>query len=465
MNRGELEHLSRDELIDLVLHLQTTLEALQHEVETLRRSNEQQETPPPPTSQNSSQPPSQDQKANRPANTPRKKHGPPTGHPKYERQIVSHPDEIVEVRPTHCPTCQIDLAGQLGCVLDWTQITELPEPQAQVIEVRQVAVTCPDCGVSHTEEPPPGLELQRQFGARLEATIVYYRHEQHMSYERTQAALLNLHGVTISQGGIDQVMQRASKAAAAQLPALLGELRASAVINSDETSVRVTGQTWWHWVFCAVTVVVHVIRKTRGFAVITEVLGETPQVEVWGSDCLAAQLKTPAAAHQLCLAHQLRDLQRVIDGDGPAWWARAMRALFQAAIHLYHQRATVSPDEYATRVARLERLLTWLLARSPPTAAAMTLCQRYRKHRDSLLVFLHRTDVEPTNNVSERAVRPSVIHTKVSGGFRSEWGANAYAAVCSVIDTARQRGTTAFAAVQALMGTPALPLPLPDPGE
>jgi transposase len=138
----------------------------------LRRSNEQRETPPPPTSQNSSQPPSQDQKANRPADTPRTKHGPPTGHPKHERQLVPHPDEIVAVRPTHCPTCQIDLAGQLGCVLDCTQITELPEPQAQVIEVRLVAVTCPCCGVSHTEEPPSGLELHRQFGARLEATIV-----------------------------------------------------------------------------------------------------------------------------------------------------------------------------------------------------------------------------------------------------------------------------------------------------
>jgi transposase len=142
-----------------------------------------------------------------------------------------------------------------------------------------------------------------------------------------------------------------------------------------------------------------------------------------------------------------------------------MRALFQAAIHLHHQRATLPPDQYAAQVARLERLLTWLLARSPPTAAAMKLCQRYRKHRDSLLVFLHRTDVEPTNNVSERAVRPSVIHSKVSGGFRSEWGANAYAALCSVIDTARQRGTTAFAAVQALLGTPALPLPLSGSGE
>jgi transposase len=265
---------------------------------------------------------------------------------------VLQPDHIVDLRPTHCPTRQIDLAGQIGCVLDWTQITELPEPQAQVIEVRQVAVTCPWCGVSHTEEPPPGLELHRQSGARLEATIVYYRHEQHMSDERTQAALLNLHGVTISQGGIDQVMQRASKAAHAQMPALLQAVQASAVINSDETSVRVTGQTWWHRVFCTVEVIVHVIRKTRGFAVIAEVQGETPQVEVWGSDCLAAQMKTPAEAHQRCLAHQLRDLQRVIDGVGPAWWARAMRALFQAAIHLHHQRTTVPPEQYAAHAPR-----------------------------------------------------------------------------------------------------------------
>jgi hypothetical protein len=158
MNRAELEQLSHDELIDLILHLQTEMEALQHEVETLRRRIEHLETPPPPspTSQNSSQPPSQDQKANRSADTPRKKHGPPKGHPKHERQIVVQPDDIVEVRPTHCPTCQHDLAGQIGCVIDWTQITELPEPRAQVIEVRQVAVTCPCCGVSHTEEPPSG---------------------------------------------------------------------------------------------------------------------------------------------------------------------------------------------------------------------------------------------------------------------------------------------------------------------
>jgi transposase len=455
MNRETLEQLSRDDLIDLILRLHT-------EVEALRLKVDEVQTPPspPPTSKNSSQPPSRDQKANQPesAQTEKKKRGPPKGHPKHTRTFVSNPDSIVDVRPQQCPTCQTDLSACDGTVVHVDQITEIPEPRAHVIEVRHIAVVCPCCGDIQTADPPPGLERHRQFGARLEAMIVYYRHEQHMSYERTQATLHNLHGVDISQGGIDQVMQRAGRAAATHQEQITTQVRASVVINSDETGVRVMGETWWHWVFCTAVAVFHLIRKSRGAAVIDEVMG-TAHAEVWGSDCLAAQMKAPATHHQLCLAHQLRDLHRVCEGVGSAWWARAMQAVFRAAIHLHHTREHYADAAYAVQVARIERILDGLLARSPPTKAGMRLCRRYRKHRASLVVFLHRTDVDPTNNVAERAVRPSVIHTKVMGSFRSKWGAETYAAVCSVIDTAECHGTTAFAALQALMGIPALPLP------
>ena len=57
-----------------------------------------------------------------------------------------------------------------------------------------------------------------------------------------------------------------------------------------------------------------------------------------------------------------------------------------------------------------------------------------------LFVRLDRPDVPPTNNVSERALRPSVIHRKVTGGFRSTGGPDAYAALASVIDTAALNG-------------------------
>jgi Transposase IS66 family len=80
---------------------------------------------------------------------------------------------------------------------------------------------------------------------------------------------------------------------------------------------------------------------------------------------------------------------------------------------------------------RLERQLERLLARKPADTEGRKL--RGAVHldcHDKLFVFLKRRDAEPTNNESERALRPSVIFRKVTNGFRSEWGAKTYAALC-----------------------------------
>ncbi len=457
MTQAQLEELTREELIALVLGQSEQLARLQADYEALQAKLEKLQKPP-TSSSNSSQPPSRDQKRNKPANRPKRKHGPPMGHVKYERRFVAKPDPVVPVRVMACPVCQTDLQAAPAVLVEVTQITEIPEPKAQVIEVRQYAVTCPGCGQNHVAEPPAGLELNRSFGARLETTVVYYRQEQHMSYERTQAAMLNLHGVDLSQGGIDHMMQRAGQAAQPAVEVIQAAVQQSAVVNSDETGARVDGQTWWHWVFCTMTAVLHVIQASRAAQVIWEVMGEV-EAEVWGSDCLPAQLKAKAKRRQLCLAHQLRNLQAVVDRYPALWWAKAMQALFRRAIHLHHQRAELPPDHFQQRVTRLEQLCDWLLKRPLSQPAAVKLQRRYLKHRHSLFVFLDRPDVPPTNNVSERALRPAVVHRKVTGGFRSTWGARTYAALASVIDTAALNGVSAFAALQSLMGTPALPLP------
>lgn len=461
---AKLEDLTREELIDLVLaqaeqmaKFQTLLAQLQADNEALRVKLEKLQKPP-TSSSNSSQPPSRDQKRNKSTDRPKRKHGPPAGHVKYERCFVAEPDQIVPLQVTACPVCQTDLKSAPAVLVEVTQITEIPEPKAQVIEVRQYAVTCAGCGQSHVAEPPAGLEMNRSFGARLETTVVYYRQEQHMSYERTQAALLNLHGVQLSQGGIDQIMQRAGQAAETEVAAIQAAVQHSEVVNSDETGARVDGRTWWHWVFCTLSAVLHVIQASRATQVIEQVMGEV-EVAVWGSDCLPAQLKAKAKRHQLCLAHQLRNLQAVVDRYPALWWATAMQTLFRAAIHLHHQRTQLPSDQFQNRIARLEQLCDWLLKRPLSQPEAVKLQRRYHKHRQHLFVFLYRTDVPPTNNVSERALRPAVVHRKVTGGFRSEWGAKTYAALASVIDTAALKGVSAFAAIQPLMGTPALPLP------
>lgn len=450
MTRDDLARMSREELIDLALELNAEVEALKMKVEKGKK--------PPTNSGNSSQPPSRDQKPNRPKEHKKHRHGPPVGHVKYERKFVAEPDHLVEIKPQVCGQCQADMSEAETVLVDVNQITELPEAKAEVIEVRQYAVECPCCGQKQIEAPPAGLEMERSFGARLEGTVVYYRQQQHLSYARTISALHDVHGVEISQGGIDRIMQRGGKAALERVGSIQAEIQQSAVVHSDETGSRVDGQNWWQWVFCSSSAVLHEIRFDRSVDVIKAVMAGH-EVEVWVSDCYSAQVKSMARERQLCLAHQLRNLQAVVDGHPASFWPKAMQALFRSAIHVYNQRDHLSPPEFQSRVQRIEQLCDWVLERSPGYPDAKRLLKRYHKYRDCLFVFLHRTDVSPTNNVSERHLRPSVIHRKVIGCFRSGWGARAYAAIASVVGTAGLKDISAFNAIQNLFGTPSLPLP------
>lgn len=456
MTRNEMAQLSRDELIDLILLQAQQIGVLQAEIEALRKKLEQGRKPP-TNSGNSSQPPSRDWKGDLPAERKRRRRGPPQGHPKHVRKFVVNPDHIVEVKPRVCHTCQFDLSQASAVLMNINQITELPVAKAEVIEVRRYAVECPCCGQGQLGEARPGLESERRFGARLEATVVYYRQEQHMSYVRTQAALKNLHGVEISQGGIDKIMRRAASQAIEEVQTIEQEIQQSAVIHSDETGSRVDGNNWWQWVFCSLTAVLHVMRFNRSADVVQDVMGEH-EAEVWVSDCYLPQMKAPSKKHQLCLAHQLRNLQAVVEQDPKHFWARHVQILFRYAIHLHNQRQKLSEATFLNRAERIERLFDQLLHQNLDPPQARRLQRRYQKYRDAIFVFLYRTDVSPTNNISERYLRPSVIHRKVSGGFRSDWGARGYAALKSLIDTARLAGSSPFDTIQNLFGSPSLPL-------
>jgi transposase len=457
MTQDDVTQMSRDELIHLVWQqYEQTLE-LQAEIEALRMKLEKGKKPPTDSS-NSSQPPSQDQKANRPVNRPRRRHGPPMGHVKSERKFVAKPDHLVEARAQVCERCQTDLSKESCRLVGINQITELPEVKAEVIEVRQYETTCPGCGQKQMGKPPAGLEMERTFGARLESTVVYYRQQQHMSYLRTRSALQELYRLEISPGGIDRILQRSGKRALGQAKPIQVKVQGSTVVHCDETRARVDGQNWWQWVFCTSQAVLHVIRFDRSVDVIKEVMA-SHEVDVWVSDCYSAQIKAPARERQLCLAHQLRNLQAVVDLDPTAFWPKAMQALFRQTVHVHNHRDTLSPAEFQAQVQRLERICTWLLKRPLQQKDAKRLRKRYVKHRDCLFVCLQRTDVSPTNNVSERALRPSVIHRKVIGCFRSGWGAEAYAAIASVIATSALKDISAFDTIQGLFGPPALPLP------
>ena len=112
-----------------------------------------------------------------------------------------------------------------------------------------------------------------------------------VSYNRLVEMFKGLFGLEISEGAIANIFSRAHTPFAAEAGRIDAEVRAAAVIASDETSARVEGQTCWQWVFGSATAVAHRIAASRGKAVVSEFLKDaTP--EVWVSDRLGAQIIT-----------------------------------------------------------------------------------------------------------------------------------------------------------------------------
>jgi transposase len=144
-------------------------------------------------------------------------------------------------------------------------------------------------------------------------------------------------------------------------------------------------------------------------------------------------------------------------------WAQEVQDLFRRAVHLWHRHAELTARGFQAQVTYLENRLDKLLHRRVTGRLAVNLLDRYRTHREHLFVFLHRPDVPPDNNACERALRPSVIHRKVLGSFRSEWGPRAYAALATVLNTAKRAGESAFQKLVSLMGKPILHYLDPQP--
>ncbi|MGH9877846.1 MAG: IS66 family transposase [Nitrososphaerales archaeon] len=446
----KIEELSREELIALIYEMMDKIHELEAELVRLKQ--------PPMTSQNSSQPPSRDFKGDQAVGKKRKRNkekGAKLGHEKQARQLVENPNKVIEAYVDNCENCQVNLLDQVPVQVIRRQIAELPEIKPVVIETRQYVVDCPCCGKRQHGELPEGLEAGRYFGPRLEAVVTNLHHEHHIGFKRLCQICDELFGLRLSAGGAVSIVERAGRAAANEAEAIGEQVRHSQVIGSDETSARVHGRNYWQWVFIGDNREYHMIVPSRGYEVIEKFM-RACQAEVWVCDCWKAQLNAPAKLCQICLAHQIRNLQGLMDKRPHLAWAREMQALFRKAIHLRKCQEKMTERGYERRVAMIEKELERLLKRTF-SGIGRNLLDRYRKYRNSLFIFLHRSDVPAHNNACERALRPSVIHRKVLGSFRSDWGAQAYAALATVLNTAKRNGESAFQKLVLLLGTPVLP--------
>jgi transposase len=278
--------------------------------------------------------------------------------------------------------------------------------------------------------------------------VVYLHYAHAISLERLVTLMDELFSLSISEGAISNILARAREPLLDAVATIEAVVVASPVVCSDETSVRVKGKNWWEWVFVTTIAVPHVIKPSRGKAVVQALFG-TIRPEVWVSDMLGSQ-RGHGLEWQVCLAHLLRDAKYAVE-CGDTAFSLPFRWLLLRACAIGRRRDRLKDTTLTQYLHDLDRRLDRILKAVPIGEPGRKLQKRILANRAHLFVFMTRRDVPATNNVSERHIRPSVIFRKVTNGFRCEWGAETYAAFRSVVSTAKANRASVYDTIRFVL--------------
>jgi len=416
-------------------------------------------TRPAKTPGNSSKPPSQGQKTNLPETggdrLPRK------SRPGVGRMLHPSPDRTIDARLTTCPKCEAAFPYASQTAQQIYDRIELPPIRPDVTRVQLFGGRCACCGERATAAAPAGLEPGSPFGQSVAALVVYLHYTHAIGMERLVTVMDEIFGLSISEGAISNILARAREPLLTATAAIEKVVLASPVVCSDETSVRVKGKNWWEWIFVGRRAALHVIKPSRGKAVVEAVFGAI-RPEVWVSDMLGSQ-RGHAEEWQVCLAHLLRDATYAIE-DGDTAFSAPFKRLLLRSIAIGRRRETLKDATLKQYHYGLDRRLDRIIKAVPVGEAGRKLHKRMLANRGHLFVFMTNREVPYTNNISERHLRPSVIFRKVTNGFRCEWGAETYAAFRSVVSTAKANRASVLRAVQFVLSAKSPVELLLDPG-
>lgn len=459
----DLPNLSAADKDALIATLLGRVEALAALVAALQRENAELRAEnavlrakldrPPKTPSNSSKPPSSGHKANAPPGSGRKG----KAHAGAHRPLHPNPTRKREVLASHCQHCRADVSAVAQAPQHAYDRIEIPRIEPDVTRVILHGGVCPCCAKAFKAPAPAGLEPGSPFGPNLRALALYLRFTQAISFERLARLMSDMLGLEISEGALVNMLDDSRPAFARQTELIRQRLLSGTALQSDETSVRVGKQTWWTWVFHHADSACFVIRPSRGKVVVEEFLGEH-RPAFWVSDRLAAQMGWATTAHQVCLAHLLRDTQYAIDA-GDRVFAPALHKLLRRACGYGRRRDRLADTTLRTYAAKLQGRIDALLRLTPPSTHGIKLQRVIRKCRNNLFVFLGNRAIPATNNGAEQALRPCVIFRKVTNCFRAPWAAHLYADIRSVVETARRRSIGALDAIRLALRNEPLPAP------
>lgn len=430
--------------------LQQEIERLRRELELVRRAGKRQAAP-----FSRGAPKAHPKRSGRKAGSEHGRHG--------HRPIPSRVDETrIVPLPKSCPGC-----GGACTPEEWADQyqTEIVR-QTRVTRFRVAVGRCRQCG-SRVQGRDPRQTSQAlgaaasQLGPQALSLATVLNKQLGLPFAKTAAVLAQGFGLEVTRGALSQALARVGRRCEPTYQNLLGQIRRSPAVTSDETGWKVGGQLYWLWAHVSDAVTVYAILPGRGYREASVVLGE--DFDGWlVHDGWRPYYRFDQALHQSCQRHLIRRCEEMIGDSSPsaALFPLRVQALLRQGLALRdrHQAGEVSDHGLAVATGLLEsRLQAWLV-RNYRHPANRRLARHLIHEQNHLFTYLRFPGLEATNWRGEQALRPAVVARKVWGGNRTLAGARTQEILMSVLRTCHQRAREPLPLLTQLLCSPRPPI-------
>jgi len=365
----------------------------------------------------------------------RKKVGAKVGHKPHNRKVPGNIDETVHLTLEECPLCHSNNLST--CQGTRERIVEdipvyMPIVTKYIIERKY----CVNCKKVVENKNVPALPKAR-IGLRTMLTVTWMKIGLRMTVRHICKQLKTVFNLYMSKGEVIQILNQVRIAFGSYYQQLLDEIRKALSRHMDETMWKINGKKSWLWGFFTKATSLYHIANERNHKVPLNLLGdEASGVNVRDRHSLYNTLskKNKKFSDQYCWSHILcdsKELSTFYPKDGK-YIHRILKRVYKKAKKYDHKGTKEN-------VIELIMDLECLLEKDYKSVRCHRFVRNLLSQKDNLFIFVTNPDVESTNNRAERGLRHSVIARKISGGSKSDKGAEAHSVLTSVVQTLELR--------------------------
>ncbi len=374
------------------------------------------------------------------------------GHIGIGRKLPEKIDQVVRVFLKVCPHCRGTL--KRSATFETHNVEDIPNFETlnsivtRYISERQWCSNCHKEVVGKSSLVIPHSRL----GLNLIIQILIFKYVCRMSLEIVVTTMFQTYGIRISEGGIVDILKRTKNYLGEDYGQLLKAIRSSPIKHADETGWRIKGINGWLWAFLTKSEVYYTIEETRGGGVARAVLADSKETDVLVRDDYGGY-KNLKMNHQSCLAHLLRKgKEETLQKN----CSKQMQKLHLELKQMYQDLSEIINKSFNIETRKLAYqhyscLIQEIMDTNFRAKDAKRIQTRIKNQGHNLLTALLYQDVPLTNNAAERIIRPAVVVRKISGGSRSNEGAETFAVNMSIIQTIKMRNQLLIPTLQQLL--------------